>query len=63
MSLNFDALGKRELEWKSKSFLLSYVPDEPEVQVTSKLVVVFEFLEFLEGPIRDHQLPKGINQM
>lgn len=26
--------------------------DEPEVQVNSKLVVVFEFLEFLEGPIR-----------
>lgn len=26
--------------------------DEPEVQVNSKLVVIFEFLEFLEGPIR-----------
>lgn len=26
--------------------------DEPEVQVHSKLIVVFEFLEFLEGPIR-----------
>lgn len=26
--------------------------DEPEVQVNSKLVIVFEFLEFLEGPIR-----------
>lgn len=26
--------------------------DEPEVQVNSKLIVVFEFLEFLEGPIR-----------
>lgn len=57
------------------------VTDEPEVQVNSKLVVIFEFLEFLEGPIRlvrknplefrmtslifhrDHQLPKGINQI
>jgi hypothetical protein len=26
--------------------------DEPEVQVHSKLIVVFEFLEFIEGPIR-----------
>jgi hypothetical protein len=26
--------------------------DEPEVQVNSKLIVVFEFLEYLEGPIR-----------
>lgn len=26
--------------------------DEPEVQVHSKLIVVFEFLEFVEGPIR-----------
>lgn len=26
--------------------------DEPAVQVNSKLIVVFEFLEFLEGPIR-----------
>lgn len=26
--------------------------DEPEVQVHSKLIVIFEFLEFLEGPIR-----------
>lgn len=26
--------------------------DEPEVPVESKLIIVFEFLEFLEGPIR-----------
>lgn len=26
--------------------------DEPEVQINSKLIVIFEFLEFLEGPIR-----------
>lgn len=26
--------------------------DEPEVPLNSKLVIVFEFLEFLEGPIR-----------
>lgn len=33
--------------------------DEPEVEITSKLTVIFEFLEFLEGPIRDYQLPPG----
>ncbi|XP_037948636.1 mycosubtilin synthase subunit C [Teleopsis dalmanni] len=37
--------------------------DEPEVEVRSKLIIVFEFLEFLEGPIRDNQLPKGQNQI
>lgn len=37
--------------------------DEPEVQIHSKLIVVFEFLEFLEGPIRDNQLPEGVNQI
>ncbi|XP_053669616.1 mycosubtilin synthase subunit C [Anopheles nili] len=37
--------------------------DEPEVTVTSKLIIVFEFLEFVEGPIRDSQLPKGTNQI
>lgn len=26
--------------------------DEPEVPVKSKLLIVFEFLEFVEGPIR-----------
>lgn len=26
--------------------------DEPEVNVTSKLIIVFDFLEFVEGPIR-----------
>lgn len=25
---------------------------EPEVEVKSKLIIVFEFLEFVEGPIR-----------
>uniref|UniRef100_A0A336KE11 CSON009061 protein n=1 Tax=Culicoides sonorensis TaxID=179676 RepID=A0A336KE11_CULSO len=37
--------------------------DEPEVPVESKLIIVFEFLEFLEGPIRDGQLPQGLNQI
>ncbi|GAB0092883.1 uncharacterized protein DMENIID0001_079320 [Sergentomyia squamirostris] len=35
--------------------------DEPEVAVTNVLVIVFEFLEFVEGPIRDGQLPPGKN--
>lgn len=26
--------------------------DEPEVVITSKLTVTFEFLEFIEGPVR-----------
>ncbi|XP_017775260.1 PREDICTED: LOW QUALITY PROTEIN: dimodular nonribosomal peptide synthase-like, partial [Nicrophorus vespilloides] len=33
--------------------------DEPEVEITSKLVVIFEFLETIEGPVRDNQLPTG----
>ncbi|XP_034952288.1 dimodular nonribosomal peptide synthase isoform X2 [Chelonus insularis] len=33
--------------------------DEPECTVTSKLAIVFEFLEFLEGPIRENKLPRG----
>ncbi|XP_067618590.1 beta-alanyl-bioamine nonribosomal peptide synthetase ebony [Eurosta solidaginis] len=37
--------------------------DEPEVEVKSKLIIVFEFLEFIEGPIRDNQLLKGLNQI
>ncbi|XP_058061317.1 beta-alanyl-bioamine nonribosomal peptide synthetase ebony [Anopheles bellator] len=37
--------------------------DEPEVTVTSKLLIVFEFLEFVEGPIRDTKLPTGTNQI
>lgn len=34
--------------------------DEPAVEITSKLVVVFDFLEHIEGPIRDQQLPQGM---
>lgn len=37
--------------------------DEPDVEIKSKLIVVFEFLEYLEGPIRDGQLPKGKGQI
>uniref|UniRef100_A0A182JJ91 AMP-dependent synthetase/ligase domain-containing protein n=1 Tax=Anopheles atroparvus TaxID=41427 RepID=A0A182JJ91_ANOAO len=37
--------------------------DEPEVTVTSKLIIVFEFLESVEGPIRDSVLPEGVNQI
>jgi amino acid adenylation domain-containing protein len=33
--------------------------DEPSVEIVSKLAVVFDFLEFLEGPIREKQLPQG----
>ncbi|XP_017781120.1 PREDICTED: uncharacterized protein LOC108565946 [Nicrophorus vespilloides] len=33
--------------------------DEPKVEITSKLVVIFEFLETIEGPIRNNLLPSG----
>ncbi|KAL0122191.1 hypothetical protein PUN28_007148 [Cardiocondyla obscurior] len=33
--------------------------DEPDVIVKSKLIIVFDFLEYLEEPIRSHKLPKG----
>lgn len=33
--------------------------DEPEVELTGRLNIIFEFLEHLEGPIRDNRLPKG----
>jgi hypothetical protein len=32
--------------------------DEPSVEIVSKLAVVFDFLEFLEGPIRYSRLKK-----
>lgn len=32
--------------------------DEPSVEIVSKLTVVFDFLEFLEGPIRYRKLKK-----
>lgn len=35
--------------------------DEPAVEVKSRLSIVFDFLETLEGPIRDTYLPKGLN--
>lgn len=37
--------------------------DEPEVTVNSKLTIIFEFLESLEGPIRDGKLPQGRGQI
>ncbi|KAH0808989.1 hypothetical protein GEV33_013801 [Tenebrio molitor] len=33
--------------------------DEPDVQITSKLTVIFDFLESVEGPVRDERLPAG----
>ncbi|GJQ71326.1 hypothetical protein Trydic_g11060 [Trypoxylus dichotomus] len=33
--------------------------DEPEVEIRSKLNIVFEFLESIEGPVRDNVLPPG----
>ncbi|EZA51013.1 Tyrocidine synthase [Ooceraea biroi] len=33
--------------------------DEPEVIINSKLIIIFDFLEYLERPIREYKLPKG----
>lgn len=33
--------------------------DEPEIEINSNLTIILEFLEFIEGPIRDNQLPPG----
>ncbi|XP_014614771.1 PREDICTED: tyrocidine synthase 3 isoform X2 [Polistes canadensis] len=37
--------------------------DEPEVEIDSKLSIIFEFLEYLEKPIREKKLPKGRGQI
>ncbi|KAK6633058.1 hypothetical protein RUM43_012801 [Polyplax serrata] len=39
--------------------------DEPEVTISpdNKLNIIFEFLEFLEGPIRETKLPQGKNKV
>ncbi|XP_029169302.1 uncharacterized protein LOC114939219 [Nylanderia fulva] len=33
--------------------------DEPDLMLSSNLMIIFDFLEYLEGPIRDTKLPKG----
>uniref|UniRef100_A0A1B6HWT7 Carrier domain-containing protein n=1 Tax=Homalodisca liturata TaxID=320908 RepID=A0A1B6HWT7_9HEMI len=35
------------------------VHEEPPVQLSGRLNIVFEFLEFVEAPIRDEKLPQG----
>lgn len=60
LELIWETLVEKELSFiikdssgKSVGVALNFdARDEPEVPVNSKLVVVFEFLEFLEGPIR-----------
>ncbi|XP_032666149.1 mycosubtilin synthase subunit C [Odontomachus brunneus] len=37
--------------------------DEPELVLNSKLMIIFDFLEYLEGPIREYKLPKGKGQI
>lgn len=37
--------------------------NEPDVTISSKLSIVFEFLESLEGPYRENVLPKGTGQL
>ncbi|KAL6430303.1 hypothetical protein ACFW04_007784 [Cataglyphis niger] len=33
--------------------------DEPELTLNSKLMIIFDFLEYLEKPIKENKLPKG----
>ncbi|XP_018403118.1 PREDICTED: tyrocidine synthase 1-like isoform X2 [Cyphomyrmex costatus] len=37
--------------------------DEPAVVLKSKLMIIFDFLEYVEGPIRDCKLPKNKGQI
>ena len=37
--------------------------DEPVVEIETKLSIIFEFLEYLEEPIRESKLPKGLGQI
>ncbi|XP_003425501.1 dimodular nonribosomal peptide synthase isoform X1 [Nasonia vitripennis] len=37
--------------------------DEPEVVIHSKLNIIFDFLEHIEQPVREQQLPKGKNKI
>ncbi|KAG7189638.1 hypothetical protein KM043_017318 [Ampulex compressa] len=37
--------------------------DEPELTLDSKLMIVFEFLEYLEAPVRERKLAKGKGQI
>lgn len=37
--------------------------DEPEPEVNNNLVIIFEFLEYVEKPIREQKLPQGKNQI
>ncbi|XP_046737507.1 tyrocidine synthase 2 [Diprion similis] len=37
--------------------------DEPRVKMNSKLGILYQFLEHIEGPIRDQRLPKGKGQI
>ena len=63
----WDALLEKELSFivktesgKSVGVALSFdARDEPEVEVKSKLSIIFEFLECVEGPVRDKELPPG----
>jgi len=37
--------------------------DEPPVVLKSKLMIIFDFLEYVEGPIRENKLPRGKGQI
>ncbi|XP_077271508.1 beta-alanyl-bioamine nonribosomal peptide synthetase ebony-like [Temnothorax americanus] len=57
---NFSFVMKSAQSGKTIGVTLNFdLWDEPEVILKSKLMIVFDFLEYLEGPIRDYKLPKG----
>lgn len=68
MEAMWDSLVEKDLSFVVKSVqsgktvgvTLNFdVWDEPELILKSKLMIVFDFLEYLEGPIREYKLPKG----
>lgn len=57
---NFSFVVKSAQNSKTLGITLNFdLWDEPELILKSKLMIVFDFLEYLEGPIRDYKLPKS----
>ncbi|XP_058810434.1 beta-alanyl-bioamine nonribosomal peptide synthetase ebony [Phymastichus coffea] len=69
MQILWDSLVEKNLSFVLKSsdnIILSVslnfdARDEPEIVIESKLSIVFDFLEYLEKPIRETRLPRGKN--
>ncbi|KZC08307.1 Tyrocidine synthase 3 [Dufourea novaeangliae] len=61
---NLSFVVKSSLDGKTIGVGLNFdLWDEPELILDSKLTIVFDFLEYLEAPIRERKLPKGKGQI